>query len=169
VGWSSFTLGVTPKHSGYRFDRPSTWRVQPLDAQCGKWAGPAVFVANVRFVFKEITGPDMCGDQWDFTGLPRDAVAIDLDPQVVGPPLFQGSPGPMATRFPIDFDERGPSPAPAPTVAGPVSFAEWQLPLFHDGWPPYRVRVFVGPDASAEDRAIAHRIVRSIRAVRFRG
>ena len=122
--WSTYLLEVS-KNDGYLVSHPSNWEVQPLDARCGDWLGPAVFFSNVRFEFKAIATPTSCGDQWDFKGLPANAVAVDLDPLVVGPPAPGGSPAPPPTHFPIRFDERLPSPAPAPTTNGGLSFGRW--------------------------------------------
>jgi hypothetical protein len=158
--WSTYLFKVT-KGQGYLIRHPSTWPVQSMDAACGGWSGPTVFFSNVRFHFKALSAENLCGDQWDFRGLPARAVAIDLDPMVVGPAPPPGFSRPPPTRFPISLNEHSPAPAPTP-AGGPIGFRTWEIPIYVKGVPGYRVRVFIGPEASASDRDFAREIVASI-------
>lgn len=139
---------------------PSDWRLQPYQARCMDWAGPGAIVSNATHAFHNQVVHDGCTNEWAFAGTSPTLVAVDLEPAVVGP--AGASPRHHDTRFPLRLALGHPQPRPAPSPGTDVR--EYVLPIWANGLPLYGVHVWIGPEASAADVALARTIVSTVRA-----
>jgi hypothetical protein len=148
-----------PVH-GWSLRAPSSWHVTQLfEGESGRCAmlgfQDGVIVSSVDFTFHDPTGGGDCYGRFVLAGFPRTGVGLVLQPTGIRTGLFTP---PENTHFPItvdaliDTDEiRG----------GPVRVSFGDVTI--DGDPVYQVRLWIGRDASATDRAAIVAILGSIR------
>ena len=114
-------------------------------------------MSNVEFDFLNPEGRiPSCNERMVFAGFPSDGVAIDLEPQ--GARWGISFIPPLDTPFPVEssqlIDRSGSSGA---------SIAEANVPVAIDGEAVAFIRLWTGPDASADDVETAYRILGSMR------
>ncbi|MGH2488909.1 MAG: PQQ-binding-like beta-propeller repeat protein [Candidatus Limnocylindria bacterium] len=137
---------------------PPGWRLKAFDQQIDHLGAiRGSLVSNVHFRFRH---PDLGeGAQtsaWDMRGLPPDAVVVEFH-YLVRPELTTEEPD---TPFPLSLDRaQRVRDRPAYGAPQPRLF----LPVIVGGKPGYAVFAWFGPQASPSDRAIAERVVASIR------
>jgi hypothetical protein len=123
------------------------------------WSGPGVIVSNGSYRFHNQVVPDGCTDEWAFSGAPPALVAVDLEPAVSGPVL----PGTNHPDTPLPLFLRLARPAPQPAPSPGTRVREYVLPIWAQGVRQYDVHVWVGPQATPTDIALAQRVVATLR------
>ncbi|MBI4728075.1 MAG: hypothetical protein HY775_01020 [Acidobacteria bacterium] len=145
---------------GWFLRYPASWRVQPFHLEMFRWGDEqGALVGNLdREVHRkgQTTG-------WDLRGLPPGFVVVLFQRYTygAGPKLPPTPPRPY-TRFPLSFDDAQPSSPRAFGVSR--SLAIDVVPRGRGG--SWTVWVWFGSKVSQEDRAIAKRIVASVRFAR---
>ena len=122
------------------------------------WFGPGVLVSNARHRFHHQVVVNGCTNEWAFAGAPASLVAVDLEPAVIGPPVTRTMH--PDTPLPLSLQLASPVPAPAPSPGS--SLREYVLPIWTRGEHLYDVHVWVGPEATPADVALAQRAVAAI-------
>jgi hypothetical protein len=147
---------------GWSLRVPSSWHVTQLsEGESGRCAfygyQDGVIVSSVDFSFHDPTGADDCSGRFVLAGFPRTGVGLVLQPSFLRG-LFAP---PENTHFPITFDDlihtdeiRG----------GPVHVSFQSVVIENE--PVYQVRLWIGRDASAQDRTVIAAILGSIRLLR---
>ena len=158
--WSTYRSHV-PNYLHWSMRYPKTWRAQPYFARCGEWSGPGLIVSDDPYQFQNQAVSDGCTNSWAFAGAPSSLVAVDMEPNVLGPPSGPGPGHHPDTVLPMSFHPGPPVLQPAPSPGTDVK--EYELPVWAHGLQLYVVRVWVGPDASQGDVKLAQDIVATIR------
>jgi hypothetical protein len=135
-------------------DFPGTWRPQAFDDEVHyRFYGVLISNAGIKLAHPDL-GPELTTG-WDMTELPPDAVVVQVS-HTLGP----GNPPERSTDFPVSLDDarrvevRDNYGAPQPRL--------W-IPLKVAGGYAYQISVWIGEDAVSSDRAIAERIVESVK------
>lgn len=140
---------------GWRFEHPADWRVQEFSGQCRVgFSGTVVTNLDRRLAFQ--APPNGCTTSWDLAGVPDGFVAVEMSVMATRPVFGRVSPD---TAFPLSLDRA----SPVPPEAHPPQAPSRHLGVTVGGQAGYRVMVWLGRGASAEDVAAAERIVASIR------
>ena len=133
---------------------PGSWRPQAFDDEV-HYRFYGVLISNPGI---KLAHPDLGSElttAWDMTELPPDAVVVEVS-HTLGP----DNPPERSTDFPVSLEDaqrvdvRDNYGAPQPRL--------W-IPLKVAGGHAYEVSVWIGEDAAASDRAIAERIVESVK------
>lgn len=148
---------------GWSLRVPSSWHVTQLtEGESGRCAflgyQDGVIVSSVDFTFQDPTGGGDCYGRFVLADFPWTGVGLVLQPTGIRSGLF----GPPAkTRFPITYDElihtdeiRG----------GPVGVSFQNVGIGSE--PVYQVRLWIGRDASEQDRAAILAVLGSISLLR---
>jgi hypothetical protein len=145
---------------GWSLRAPSSWHVTQLsEGEGGRCARlgfqDGVIVSSVDFTFHDPTGGSDCYGRFILASFPRIAVGLVLQPTGIGIGLFDQ---PDNTQFPITYDDlihtdeiRG----------GPIHVSFRDVVISGDIV--YQVRVWIGRDASAQDRVGITAVLGSIR------
>jgi hypothetical protein len=148
---------------GWSLRAPSSWHVTQLSEgesdRCARLGfQDGVIASSVDFTFHDPTGGSDCYGRFVLAGFPRTAVGLVLQPTGIPIGLFDQ---PENTQFPITYDDlihtdeiRG----------GPVRVSFQDVVIGGDIV--YQVRLWIGRDASAQDRAAILAVLGSIRFLR---
>jgi hypothetical protein len=137
----------------WQLERPSDWFTAPFEG-CGTALDRGLIVSNVDFEFLDPQGEiPSCNERMVFAGFPSDGVAIDLEPQGVIPAFFPVSDTPFPMRSSQLIERR--------KTFGDL--AEANSLVSSDGEVVAIIRLWVGPEAPAEDVETAYRILHSVR------
>ena len=145
---------ATSSALGWRFEHPADWRVQEFSGQCRVVSGTVVTNLDRPLAFEG--PPDGCTTSWDLAGAPAGFVAVEMSVMATRPVFGRASPD---TAFPLSLDLTSPVPPEAHPPQAPSRY----LLVTVGGQSGYRVMVWLGQGASADDLAAAGRIVASIR------
>ena len=154
----NWPIGSVPQ-LGLSFRYPPQWRLQPFDENLGG-GFVGVLISDTDLVFHHPPVHNGATSAWDMRGLPADGVAISIE-HISGP----GGPGLALpdTPLPLDLSDATTVPHLTKTSFTPPPgrseerFLSFALNGNNDG-----VRVFFGPDASAQSRTAAAQVVASI-------
>lgn len=150
-GWRAGTSSAL----GWRFEHPVDWRVQEFSGQCRVgFSGTVVTNLDRPLAFQ--APPNGCTTSWDLAGVPDGFVAVEMSVMATRPVFGRVSPD---TAFPLSLDRTSPVPPEAHPLQAPSRY----IGVTVDGQSGYRVMVWLGRGASADDLAAAERIVASIR------
>lgn len=148
---------------GWSLRAPSSWHITQLtEGESGRCTflgyQDGVIVSSADFSFHDPTGGDDCYGRFVLVGFPRAGVALALQPYGYRIGLFRPTEN---TRFPITFDELTHTNA----IRGGTVRVSFGDVVIH-GEPVYQVRLWMGRDASAEDRAAILAVLGSISLLR---
>jgi hypothetical protein len=148
---------------GWSLRAPSLWHITQLsEGESGRCAflgyQDGVIVSSVDFAFRDPTGGGDCYGRFVLAGFPRTGVGLVLQPFGFRIGLFQPTEG---TRFPISVEELTTTNA---IRGGPIRVSYANVVIERE--PVYQVRLWIGRDASAEDRVAILAVLRSIRFLR---
>jgi hypothetical protein len=144
---------------GWSLRVPSPWHVTQLTEgesdRCARLGfQDGVIVSSVDFTFHDPTGGSDCYGRFILDGFPRTAVGLVLQPAGIRGLFNQ----PENTRFPITYDDLIHTDA---IRGGPVRVSFQDVVIGGDTV--YQVRLWIGRDASAQDRAGITEVLGSIR------
>ena len=145
---------------GWSLRAPSSWHItQRSEGESGRCTflgyQDGAIVSSVDFAFRDPTGGGDCYGRFVLAGFPRNGVGLVLQPTGIRIGVFTPAEN---TRFPITLDELTPTDAiRGGTVR--VSFED----IVIDGDLVYQVRLWIGRNASAQDRAGITAVLGSIR------
>ncbi|MDP9302164.1 MAG: hypothetical protein M3P43_14920 [Actinomycetota bacterium] len=145
---------------GWSLRAPSSWHITQLsEGESGRCATlgfqDGVIVSSVDFTFHDPTGGSDCYGRFVLAGFPRTGVGLVLQPTGIRIGLFAP---PESTRFPITYDELIHTDA---IRGGPVRVSFEDVVI--EGDLVYQVRLWIGRNASAQDRAGIAAVLGSIR------
>jgi hypothetical protein len=146
---------------GWSLRAPSPWHINQLsEGESGRCATlgfqDGVIVSSVDFTFHDPTGGSDCYGRFILAGFPRTAVGLVLQPAGTRGGLFKP---PENTRFPITYDELIHTDA---IRGGPVRVSFEDVVIGGDLV--YQVRLWIGRNASTQDRAA---ILAALGSIRF--
>ena len=139
----------------WRFEHPAAWRVQDFSGQCRVgFSGTVVTNLDRPVAFQK--PPNGCTTSWDLADVPDGFVAVEMSVMATRPLYGRTSPD---TAFPLSLDRTSPVPSDAHPPQAPSRY----IGVTVGGQAGYRVMIWLGRGASADDLAAAERIVASIR------
>ena len=144
---------------GWEVRHPSSWRFQNFTDSCRISRQGALF-SNVEHDFATPDLEGNCTTAWDMRGLPDDLVVIEVS-HWTGGPTFLPSDEPDRPGFPLSLDDARPSTSQHEAAYGAPQPSLGIAVRWH-GDDRYLVKVWLGPEASEEDREVAGRVVASI-------
>jgi hypothetical protein len=148
---------------GWSLRAPSPWHVSELSegfpGRC-TYLGyqDGVTISSVEFTFRDPSGGADCFGRFILADFPRTGVGLVLQPFGFRIGLFRPT---EETHFPITFDELTRTDA---IRGGPVHVSFQNVVIGSE--PVYQVRLWIGRDASEQDRATILTVLGSIRFLR---
>jgi hypothetical protein len=142
--------------SGIALDRPDGWAIQTFGRYCMR-VGPGLLVSNVaRHRFRNIETPTSCTNGWDLSGLPKGFVLLDAS--FMAYPLRVSDTA--ETRMPLSLSRFRKRPSADYGGCGKCARSVFGVVR---GRRVYTVRVWLGSEASADDRRELEHVVRTLR------
>jgi hypothetical protein len=153
-GWT--TLEIQEFRSS--IELPPGWHTQRFRGNIGLAYYSGILVTNVDVALQHPDlGPGELTSAWDMRGLPSNAVVIEFSRLVRLSGCLEGH---ADTPFPLSLEDAREIRS-SEDVYGAPEPRYWR-PFTVDGDPHYAVNVWLGAEASQEDRALAEQIVGSI-------
>jgi hypothetical protein len=143
-------------------EAPTTWRVQTFDEGCRRGANTGMLISNLDRDVRIDSTASRCPADWLLNPLPGHYVVVEISrTEIVGPPTMVSTTRPVAPDSELPLDAAAIVPEHAPD-RNENPRERPSLRVVIDGDVVAEVSVWLGPDASDADLALARRIVESI-------
>lgn len=157
AGWSTFR----DPQRGWTVDFPDSWQAQKVDNRVFKYLAEGVLLSNTEHEFDHPKIENGETSLWDMSKLSKDAVVVYIRWTRTGLLSVGGSCAPQDTPLPLSFaTATRPSISPDESFGAPTEVWDWHVSVHQDNH--YRVTVWFGAEASAEDRDLGEKIIASI-------